>query len=78
MLFLQQNKSKFSHPDVTTHDTGFSSEKATRSISTWKSMDTPEKNYQQNNEEGQVNRTENIQRRKTTNHSLVIGSETPN
>ena len=41
-------------------------------------MDTPEKNYQQNNEEGQVNRTENIQRRKTTNHSLVIGSETPN
>jgi len=43
-----------------THDTGFASEKATRSISVWKSVGAPEKNYQQNNEEGQVNRTENI------------------
>lgn len=78
MLFLQQNKSKCSHPDVWTSDTGFSLERASRNLSIWKSMDAREENYQLNNEEGQVNRTEKIWRREATTHSLVTGSETPN
>ena len=41
-------------------------------------MDSREKNYQLNNEEGQVNRTEKIWRRKATTLSLIIGSETLN